>query len=337
MAKFYRVGWTPTPIFPVPEAGVIQDAATIWKFRYFWLSLVKMDLMTRYRKSVLGIFWSLLNPIGMTLIFCVVFTRLNAASWDSYAKYLMAGIAAYTFLKECATGGCHTLTRHEGYIRQTPLPYSVYSLRVMLSTAVHFLITLVVVVLLVAVLPPVRLDDKGNQIRPSGESAGAAINTRELATGGAAADPPATTPAAPPASFSEAVTNGDWGVFGRLWMVLPAVLLAMVCGWALATVTGFATVYFHDIAHLLELFAQFLFFVTPIMWMPQAVGIHSGNEWLVKFNPASAFIDLFRLPLVYDRPPDVTAVGVAVTFTAVMVILAGVMVSRLSKRVIFQL
>jgi lipopolysaccharide transport system permease protein len=293
-----------------------------------------MDLMTRYRKSVLGIFWSLLNPIGMTLIFCVVFTRLNAASWDSYAKYLMAGIAAYTFLKDCATGGCHTLTRHEGYIRQTPLPYSVYSLRVMLSNAVHFLITLAVVVLLVAVLPPVRLDDKGNQIRPSGESAGAAVNPRELAAGGATADPPAATP---PTSFGEAVSHGDWGVFGRLWMVLPAVLLAMACGWALATVTGFATVYFHDIAHLLELAAQFLFFVTPVMWMPQAVGIHPGNAWLVEFNPAAAFIDLFRMPLVYAQPPSVTAVGVAVTFTAGMVVLAGVMVSRLSKRVIFQL
>lgn len=316
---------------------MIQDAATIWKFRYFWLSLVKMDLMTRYRKSVLGIFWSLLNPIGMTLIFCVVFTRLNAASWDSYAKYLMAGIAAYTFLKECATGGCHTLTRHEGYIRQTPLPYSVYSLRVMLSTAVHFLITLVVVVVLVAVLPPVRLNADGYQVRPGGEAVAEMANARELATGGAAQTPPPPPP--PPTGVVEAVTGGDWAVFGRLWMVLPAVLLAMVCGWALATVSGFATVYFHDIAHLLELFAQFLFFVTPVMWYRHAVGVgpDSSHAWLVDYNPASAFVDLFRLPLVYAQPPTVMSIGVAVTFTAGMVILAGVMVSRLSKRVIFQL
>jgi lipopolysaccharide transport system permease protein len=311
----------------VPEAGVLRDAATIWKFRYFWLSLVKMDLMTRYRKSVLGIFWSLLNPIGMTLIYCVVFTKLMGASWDSYAKYLMAGIAAYGFLKDCTTGGCHALTRHEGYIRQTPLPYPVYSLRVMLSTAVHFLITLAVVVALVAVLPPVRLG-------ADGKPTGAAVTPRELAVGAEAA--PAPPPPAPPTGVVESVTNGDWAVFGRLWAVLPAVLLAMVCGWALATVTAFATVYFHDVSHLLELAAQFLFFVTPVMWYPHAV-VAPEHRWLVDYNPAAAFIDLFRLPLVYDAPPSLTAVGVAVGFTALVVAAAGVMVSRLSKRVIFQM
>jgi ABC-type polysaccharide/polyol phosphate export permease len=313
----------------VTEAGVLRDAATIWKFRYFWLSLVKMDLMTRYRKSVLGIFWSLLHPIGMTVIFCLVFTRLNAATWDSYAKYLMAGIAAYGFLRDCALGGCHALARHEGYIRQTPLPYSVYSLRVMLSTAVHFLITLGVVVVLVAVLPPVRLG-------PDGRPTGPTVTPREVATGAAPAETPPHPPA-PPTGFVESVTHGDWAVFGRLWVVVPAVVLAMVCGWALATITSFATVYFHDVSHLLDLAAQFLFFVTPVMWYPHAVGIHEGNAWLVNYNPASAFIDLFRLPLVYDALPSSTAVGVAVGFTALAVGVAGVMVSRLSRRVIFQM
>lgn len=314
--------------YPVPETGVIRDAATIWKFRYFWLSLVKMDLMARYRKSVLGIFWSLLHPVAMTAIYCVVFTKLMAASWDSYAKYLMAGIAVYGFLKDCATGGCTSLTRHEGYIRQTPLPYPVYSLRVMLSNAVHFLITLLVVVALVAVLPSVRLDaDK----KPTTT----AVTPREVAVGAAPVEAPPTTPA-PPTGVVESIASGDWVVFGRLWMVLPAVLLVMVCGWALATVTGFATVYFHDVSHLLELAAQFLFFVTPVMWYQHAV-VSSEHRWLVDYNPASAFIDLFRLPLVYAEWPSSTAAGVAVGFTAAVVVVAGVMVSRLSKRVIFQM
>lgn len=313
---------------------MIQDLVTIWRFRYFWLSLVKMDLMTRYRKSVLGVLWSLLSPIGMTVIFCVVFTKLMGTAWDSYAKYLMAGSAAFGFLRECAVGGCTSLIRHEGYIRQAPLPYAVYSLRVMLSNAVHFLITLGVVVVLVAVLPAVRLDDNGYQVRPSGESAGSMANPRAVAGGAAEAPPPPPPP--PPASLTEAVTNGDWEVFGRLWMVLPAILLTMVCGWALATVTGFATVYFHDISHLLELFAQFFFFVTPVMWYQRAV-VSQGYEWLVDFNPAAAFIDLFRLPLVYAQTPDLATYAYACLFTLAAVALAAVTVNKLSRRVIFQM
>ena len=47
--------------------------AAIWNCRFFWLSLVKIDLRSRYRGSVLGICWSLLHPIAMTAILCVVF------------------------------------------------------------------------------------------------------------------------------------------------------------------------------------------------------------------------------------------------------------------------
>ena len=45
----------------------------VWRCRYFWLSLVKMDLRTRYRRSILGMGWSLLHPIAMTSILCIVF------------------------------------------------------------------------------------------------------------------------------------------------------------------------------------------------------------------------------------------------------------------------
>ena len=49
---------------------MMNHLQAVWTFRYFWLSLVKMDLMTRYRKSVLGVAWSLLHPLSMTAIFC---------------------------------------------------------------------------------------------------------------------------------------------------------------------------------------------------------------------------------------------------------------------------
>jgi lipopolysaccharide transport system permease protein len=305
---------------------MIQDAAIIWKFRYFWLSLVKMDLMTRYRKSVLGIFWSLLSPLAMAGVYCLVFTKLLGGDWDSYAKYLVAGMAGFGFLRDCTLGGCHSLTRHEGYIRQTPLPFTVYSLRVMLSNTFHFLVTLVVVVALVAVLPTVRLNDKGEPDKAS-------VTPREVAVQGPEAAP---ADAPPPPTLGEYLSRGDWAVFGRVWQVLPALVLVMVCGWALATVTGFATVYFHDIAHLLELFAQFLFFLTPVMWYRHKV-VSPEHGWLVDYNPAAAFMELFRKPLVYDQLPTVSEYTVAVGFTVGVVLLAGVMVSRLSKRVIFQM
>lgn len=323
MANFNRVGGGPHDATG-PEAGVIQDAVTIWKFRHFWMSLVKMDLMTRYRKSVLGIFWSLLQPIGMTVIFCLVFSKLMQTQWDTYSKYLMAGMVVFNFLRDCTLGGCHSLTRHEAYIRQAPLPFGVYSLRVMLTNAVHFLISLAVVLVLVAVLPAVRMD-KNNVPERLTESARQAADK-----------PPPAAPAG--VTAVDPFNNGDWGVFGRVWKAAPGLVLAMACGWALAAVTGFATVYFHDIAHLLELAAQALFFLTPVLWMRHVqIPPDSPYAWVVDWNPASAFIDLFRMPMVYDAWPPAHTWAVAGGFTLLVVGLAWLLTAKLAKRVIFQM
>ena len=42
--------------------------ADVWRHRHFWLSLVRMDLQSRYRRSVLGIGWSLLHPLATTVV-----------------------------------------------------------------------------------------------------------------------------------------------------------------------------------------------------------------------------------------------------------------------------
>lgn len=123
----------------------------IWQFRYFWLSLVQMDLRIRYRRSVIGMGWSLLNPLMMTAIFCVVFSKmLGDASWRVAAPYYLAGIAIWDFVKQAAIQGSQTFVRNESYIRQTPLPLAVYCLRTSLGTSVHFGIS-VAVILAVAI------------------------------------------------------------------------------------------------------------------------------------------------------------------------------------------
>jgi ABC-type polysaccharide/polyol phosphate export permease len=122
--------------------------AAIWRCRFFWLSLVKMDLRTRYRRSVLGMGWSLLHPIAMTVILCVVFCRLFHKSVHEYAPFLMAGLACWNYILTVTVQGCHCLFQGEAYIRQYPAPIAIYPLRNALGGIIHFLIALAVVVAL---------------------------------------------------------------------------------------------------------------------------------------------------------------------------------------------
>jgi len=120
----------------------------IWRCRYFWLTLVKMDLRKRYRHSVLGMGWSLLHPIAMTVILCAVFHRLLGEPIEHYAPFLLAGLACWNYLVNVTLLGCQCLFQGEMYIRQYPAPLAVYPLRTALGEIIHFLVALAIVMVL---------------------------------------------------------------------------------------------------------------------------------------------------------------------------------------------
>lgn len=119
---------------------------SIWRCRYFWLSLVKMDLRTRYRRSVLGLGWSLLHPIAMTTILCLVFHRIFHVSLQNYAPSLMVGLAFWNFFQSATLLGCQCFFLGEPYIRQYPSPLAIYPLRTALGAGIHFGLALSVAV-----------------------------------------------------------------------------------------------------------------------------------------------------------------------------------------------
>ena len=55
---------------------MVNYLSEIWRCRFFWLHLVKMDLRTRYRRSILGLGWSLLHPLAMMTILCLAFHKV---------------------------------------------------------------------------------------------------------------------------------------------------------------------------------------------------------------------------------------------------------------------
>ena len=129
---------------------MISYFGAIWNCRHFWLSLVKLDLRTRYRRSVLGVGWSLMQPICMTIIYCVVFQNLFKMNIADYAPHLLAGQVIWAFIQNSTLQGCQSFFMGEAYIRQCPMPLAVFPLRTVLAVSFHFFIAMAVVLLLVA-------------------------------------------------------------------------------------------------------------------------------------------------------------------------------------------
>lgn len=126
--------------------------SNIWKYRYFWMSLVRMDLRTRYRRSFLGLGWSLLQPLAMTTVLCIAFQHFVQVKAGEYVSHLLTGMVVWNFILNSALQGCQCFFQGESYIRQCPLPLAIYPLRTAIGAFFHFLMGLVVMVAVCAYL-----------------------------------------------------------------------------------------------------------------------------------------------------------------------------------------
>ncbi|MCI0701734.1 MAG: ABC transporter permease [Planctomycetia bacterium] len=262
---------------------MLRHLSAVWSARYFLLALVKLDLRLRYRRSMLGIGWSLLNPIAMTIVFTVVFSQLfGDGDPVGYAAFALAGLAVWGFLRDAATQGSKALLMSEAYIRQSPLPYTVYTLRTVLGQAIHSSLALVVVVALVV------------------------------------------------------FWKSDASVFLGLLVALPGLVLVLISAWAIATIAAFATAFFHDTAHLLEVGCQIGFFLTPLMYRRSMLD-DRGLGWLVDINPVNHYLALIRDPLLTGHFPPGEWYVSGFILTVALVGLAVGTVGWLQKKVIFHL
>ncbi len=93
-----------------------------------------------------GIGWSLLHPIAMTTILCIVFATIFHQAIGDFAPYLMAGLTYWQFITTTSTQGCQCFFTADCYIRQHPAPMAIYPLRTMLGAAFHFAIGYLLVI-----------------------------------------------------------------------------------------------------------------------------------------------------------------------------------------------
>ena len=103
------------------------------------MALVRIDLKNRYRRSLLGVGWSLLHPILMTIVLCTVFGQFfHRGDLKTYAPFLLSGLIFWNFITTAMNQGCLCFFLGESYIRQHPAPLAIYPLRTTLGAGIHF-------------------------------------------------------------------------------------------------------------------------------------------------------------------------------------------------------
>lgn len=117
----------------------------LWRHRALIGVLVAREVKARYRGSVLGYFWSLLNPLLMLAVYTLVFQLLlpnRSPSTSPYALFLFCGLLPWNWLSSAITDGASSLLTHGALLRKILFPAEVLPAVAVLAQGVHFLLAL---------------------------------------------------------------------------------------------------------------------------------------------------------------------------------------------------
>lgn len=126
-----------------------------WRYRDLVLFLVRRDITARYKRSVLGIAWTMLNPLGMMIILSFVFTQVFHNRVEGYPAYVLSGLISWTFFSQTSNSAINALVWGGDLLRRIYIPRSTFAISAIGTGIVNLTLSLVplIVVNLVIGIP----------------------------------------------------------------------------------------------------------------------------------------------------------------------------------------
>ena len=130
---------------------MLQFIKNIYKFRYLLIELVARDIKKKYRRSILGVFWSLLNPLFTMLITAMIFSHLFRFDIENYPLYLLCGQIVYTFYNESTRFAMLAIIENGDLLKKVYVLKYLFPTSRVLSSCVNLLFTLPALLLIIIV------------------------------------------------------------------------------------------------------------------------------------------------------------------------------------------
>lgn len=113
--------------------------------------LVSRDIKTKYRRSVLGILWSVLNPLGMMIIMSIVFSRAFPQAIENFPVYLMCGQVMFNYYNEASTMAMGAILGNASLIKKVYVPKYFFPMSRVCSCFVNLVTSFIALTLVVVV------------------------------------------------------------------------------------------------------------------------------------------------------------------------------------------
>lgn len=113
------------------------------KYFVFLKEVVKRDIKRKYYKSVLGILWTVLNPLLSMLVMTLIFSTLFRRNIDNYPIYLLCGQLIFNFISGSGRQGLNAILGNAGFIRSIYVPKYIFVVSRVVEAMVDLLFSLV--------------------------------------------------------------------------------------------------------------------------------------------------------------------------------------------------
>lgn len=122
----------------------------LMRYQFLFEELVKRDFKKKYKRTVLGIGWSLLSPLLTLLIMKLVFTEFFGRNTPHYTTYLFCGNLVFSYFSESTKSGMRALMDNSKIFTKVMVPKYLFLFSKNVQTLISFLLTLVIFFLFVA-------------------------------------------------------------------------------------------------------------------------------------------------------------------------------------------
>lgn len=129
----------------------LEELQGLLRYRDLILQLVRRDLVSRYKRSTLGIAWTMLNPLGMMAILTVVFSQVFQ-SVPGYPAYILSGLVAWNFFSQGTSAAMVQMVWGSSLLQRIYLPRTTFVVSAIGTALVNLLLSLVPLILVVVLV-----------------------------------------------------------------------------------------------------------------------------------------------------------------------------------------
>src|SRR5262245_47785160 len=119
------------------QARVLSDLHELMSYRGLLRELVARDLKVRYKRSALGVLWTMLNPLLLMTILALVFSHVLRITIEHFTIYLLSALLLWNFFAQATTWSTACLLSYGPVIRKIYVPKSIFVLATVFAGVVN--------------------------------------------------------------------------------------------------------------------------------------------------------------------------------------------------------